>query len=153
MHVLNVKMSKVINTFIMQIHKFFFLFFFLFLFCLIETIYWTKYAVFLPLNFCLRGKPRKPRIFWWLVNTLANISGHIHGCFFTVLVLLINYYSLVRDFFPLDVTPHFLQMSRFIKYESTNFGVFRRNGGLCPPTLKVGGLKPPLPPLYLRPWE
>ena len=55
-------------------------------------------------------------------------------------------------FFPLDVTPHFLQMSRFIKYESTNFGVFGRNGGgLCPPTLKVRGSRP-LAPLYLRSW-
>ena len=65
MHVLNIKMSKVLNSFIMEIHKFFFLFtlFFSFFFVWSRPYIEQSTLSFLPLSFCLRGKPRKTRVF------------------------------------------------------------------------------------------
>ena len=147
-------MSKVLNLFIMQIHKFFFLFvlFFSFLFCHLETIYWTKYAVFLPLSFCIRGKPLKTRVFWWLVNTSANISGHIHGRLSTVLVLLINYYTLVGDFFFHSMLRHISSRCQDLLNMKVQILVFSAEmGGALSLNFKSRGLNPPCP-LYLRPW-
>ena len=80
----------------------------------VGTTHRTKYVVFLPLRFYLRGKSRKTRVFWWLVNTGANISGHVHGRFssFSFIDELLHcsrglfFFSTCYTKFPPDVKIH-----------------------------------------------
>ena len=144
MHVLNIKMFKVLNPFIMQIHIFFFLFFYflsgrdhmlnkvrcLFAIELLFTRKTTQNACFL-----MAGKYQREHFGtypWSPLHSFSFIDQLLH---------------FSRGFFfPLDVTPHFLQMSRFIKYESTNFVFFGRSGGALSLNSKSGGAEAPLVP-------
>ena len=148
-HVLNIKISKVINTFIVQIHIFFFLFVFLFLSflflsgrdhmlkkvrCLFAIDLLFKRKTTQNAYFLMAGKYSREHFGthpWLPLHSFSFIDQLLHfsrGLFFHLMLRHIS--SRCQDSLNMKVQI---------------LGLPAEMGGLCPPTLKLGAQAPLAP--------